>query len=75
MMLMYRLIIVSNVLPIRAKRESEGVWSFEWDEDALVAQAKVRIPRAGANIEHGALLQHQRPVRVYLCSHVALQHA
>ncbi|KAF6264985.1 trehalose-6-phosphate synthase/phosphatase [Scenedesmus sp. NREL 46B-D3] len=35
-----RLIIVSNVLPIRAKREAEG-WQFEWDEDALVAQAKV----------------------------------
>jgi uncharacterized membrane protein YgcG len=36
-----RLIIVSNVLPIRAKREPDG-WQFEWDEDALVAQAKVR---------------------------------
>jgi hypothetical protein len=35
-----RLIIVSNVLPIRAKREPDG-WQFEWDEDALVAQAKV----------------------------------
>jgi hypothetical protein len=32
--------IVSNVLPIRAKRLPEG-WDFEWDEDALVAQAKV----------------------------------
>ncbi|WIA31619.1 hypothetical protein OEZ86_002503 [Tetradesmus obliquus] len=38
-----RLIIVSNVLPIRAKREPEG-WQFEWDEDALVAQAKEGIP-------------------------------
>lgn len=41
-MLLYtlRLIIVSNQLPIRAKRGVAG-WEFEWDEDALVAQAKV----------------------------------
>lgn len=37
-----RLMIVSNVLPIRAKRLPEG-WDFEWDEDALVAQAKVNL--------------------------------
>lgn len=36
-----RLIIVSNQLPIRAKPTEDG-WDFEWDEDALVAQAKVR---------------------------------
>jgi hypothetical protein len=35
-----RLIIVSNVLPIRGKKEAHG-WEFEWDQDALVAQAKV----------------------------------
>lgn len=38
-----RLIIVSNVLPIRGKRVS-GCWEFEWDEDALVAAAKEGIP-------------------------------
>jgi hypothetical protein len=37
-----RLIIVSNQLPVRVKRGASGAWEFEWDEDALVAQAKVR---------------------------------
>lgn len=36
-----RVIIVSNHLPLRTKRGAAG-WEFEWDEDALVAQAKVR---------------------------------
>lgn len=34
-----RLIIVSNHLPVRVKGIPGG-WDFEWDEDALVAQAK-----------------------------------
>jgi hypothetical protein len=34
------LIIVSNVLPVRQRRV-DASWEFEWDEDALVAQAKV----------------------------------
>lgn len=42
-----RLIIVSNVLPIRGKKEAHG-WEFEWDQDALVAQAKVS--RGGGRI-------------------------
>lgn len=32
---------MSNNLPLRVKRGPDG-WLFEWDEDALVAQAKVR---------------------------------
>lgn len=44
-----RLIIVSNVLPIRGKREPHG-WEFEWDQDALVAQAKVRQGRGQAGV-------------------------
>lgn len=43
-----RLIIVSNVLPIRAKRQEPAGWQFEWDQDALVAQAKVRTAAAAA---------------------------
>lgn len=35
-----RLLIVSNHLPLRVKRGANG-WEFEWDEDALVGQAKV----------------------------------
>lgn len=35
-----RIIIVSNHLPLRAKRNDGGSWEFEWDDDALVAQAK-----------------------------------
>ena len=34
---------MSNQLPIRARREA-GAWEFEWDEDALVAQAKAGVP-------------------------------
>ncbi len=34
-----RLIIVSNHLPLRVKRGASS-WEFEWDEDALVGQAK-----------------------------------
>jgi len=46
-----RLIMVSNQLPVRMKRQ-EGVgkpaagqhgWVFEWDEDSLVGQAKAGI--------------------------------
>ena len=37
-----RVIIVSNQLPVRVKAHPRGGWAFEWDEDALVAQAKVR---------------------------------
>ncbi|KAG1664974.1 hypothetical protein FOA52_001986 [Chlamydomonas sp. UWO 241] len=38
-----RVIIVSNHLPLRTKRGTSG-WEFEWDEDALVAQAKEGAP-------------------------------
>ncbi|KAL6765404.1 trehalose-6-phosphate synthase/phosphatase [Haematococcus lacustris] len=38
-----RLIIACNHLPIRVKRGTSG-WEFEWDDDALVAQAKEGIP-------------------------------
>ncbi|KAG2439617.1 hypothetical protein HXX76_004969 [Chlamydomonas incerta] len=38
-----RLIIVSNHLPLRVKRAAAN-WEFEWDEDALVGQAKEGVP-------------------------------
>ncbi|GAB4813526.1 hypothetical protein N2152v2_000572 [Parachlorella kessleri] len=38
-----RLIFVSNHLPLRVSRGEAG-WSFEWDEDALIAQAKEGLP-------------------------------
>lgn len=44
-----RLIIVSNQLPIRAKKKAQAepgdvhTWEFEWDEDSLVFQAKAGI--------------------------------
>mmetsp|Transcript_2058 Transcript_2058/g.5209 ORF Transcript_2058/g.5209 Transcript_2058/m.5209 type:complete len:929 (+) Transcript_2058:1462-4248(+) len=40
-----RIIIASNHLPLRVKKASSGEWTFEWDEDALVAQAKDGLPR------------------------------
>ncbi len=38
-----RIILVSNHLPIKAKRSKDDrSWDFEWDDDALIAQAHVR---------------------------------
>ena len=40
----YSFILVSNHLPIKMERSpSSGEWQFEWDEDALIAQAAVRL--------------------------------
>lgn len=37
------MILVSNHLPIKVKRsEDNSGWDFEWDEDALIAEANVR---------------------------------
>jgi hypothetical protein len=38
-----RLIFVSNHLPLKVSRGETG-WNFEWDEDALIAQAKEGLP-------------------------------
>jgi hypothetical protein len=46
-----RLLIVSNHLPVRMKSSAAGGWEFEWDEDALVAQAKVRLARAAQAVQ------------------------
>lgn len=46
-----RLIIVSNHLPLRVKRGAAG-WEFEWDEDALVGQAKVRSECAAGQLRY-----------------------
>lgn len=39
-----RLIFVCNQLPLRVKGQGKGAWSFEWDEDALIAQAREGLP-------------------------------
>lgn len=40
-----RFIFVSNHLPIRCNKSADGsTWDFAWDDDALIAQAKVGIP-------------------------------
>lgn len=42
-----RIIIASNHLPLRVKRSpATGEWQFEFDEDALTAQAKDGVPRS-----------------------------
>nr|AKA43768.1 trehalose-6-phosphate synthase [Dunaliella viridis] len=41
-----RVIIASNHLPLRVKKSSTGEWQFEFDEDALTAQAKDGVPRS-----------------------------
>lgn len=37
-----RIVFVGNGLPLRCKEDGNGGWNFEWDEDNLLAQAKVR---------------------------------
>lgn len=37
----HRIIIVSNQLPIKAKRNGDGSWDFEWDKWGLMKQAGV----------------------------------
>jgi trehalose 6-phosphate synthase/phosphatase len=44
-----RIIIASNILPLRTKPRHPSGWHFEWDEDALVAQAKDGVPQATFN--------------------------
>lgn len=39
----HRIIIVSNQLPIKAKRSGDGSWDFEWDKWGLMKQAGVRF--------------------------------
>lgn len=40
-----RIIIVSNQLPVKAKRRPDNKgWSFSWDEDSLVLQLKDGLP-------------------------------
>lgn len=39
----HRIIIVSNQLPIKAKRSADGSWDFEWDKWGLMKQAGVRV--------------------------------
>lgn len=37
-----RFIFVSNHLPVRCSKSTDGnTWEFAWDDDALIAQAKV----------------------------------
>ena len=39
-----RFIFVSNHLPVRCSKSADGnTWEFAWDDDALIAQAKVCI--------------------------------
>lgn len=39
-----RLIFVTNHLPLKVTRDEVSGWSFEWDPDALVLQAKEGLP-------------------------------
>lgn len=43
-----RIILVANHLPIKATRSKDDKsWDFEWDDDALIAQAHVRLGGTG----------------------------
>lgn len=35
---------MSNHLPLTAKQDEVQGWIFEWDEDALIAQAREGLP-------------------------------
>lgn len=64
-----RLVFVSNHLPIRASKGSSG-WQFEWDEDALITQAAVRIATEGWVAVCGMLVETLVTARV--CTSQAL---
>ena len=36
-----RCIVVANRLPLKVSKTEAGEWQFDWDEDALIFQAKV----------------------------------
>lgn len=52
---LYRLIFVSNHLPLIIKRDEVQGWVFEWDEDALIAQAREGLPEEMDAIYVGCL--------------------
>lgn len=39
-----RCIFVTNHLPLKCSKDEASGWNFEWDPDALVAQAKEGLP-------------------------------
>ena len=49
-----RLIFVSNHLPLKVSKGDTG-WNFEWDEDALIAQAKEGLPEEMEAVYVGCL--------------------
>lgn len=42
-----RIVFVGNGLPLRCKADESKGWAFEWDEDNILAQAKVRTEPDG----------------------------
>lgn len=50
-----RLIFVSNHLPLIVKRDEVQGWVFEWDEDALIAQAREGLPEDTEAVYVGCL--------------------
>lgn len=56
-----RFILVSNHLPIKAKRSADDSgWDFEWDEDALIAEANVRLPSPSLGTHCTGILLHEQ---------------
>jgi hypothetical protein len=51
----YRLIFVSNHLPLIVKRDEVSGLVFEWDEDALIAHAKEGLPEDTEAVYVGCL--------------------
>jgi hypothetical protein len=49
------LIFISNHLPLIVKRDEVQGWVFEWDEDALIAQASEGLPEEMSAIYVGCL--------------------
>lgn len=67
---------MSNHLPLRMKRDPIQGYSFEWDEDALIAQAKEGLPDDMDAVFVGCLPVevegHEQEVSFFNCaSHLA----
>ena len=62
-----RIILVANHLPIKATRSKDDrSWDFEWDDDALIAQAHVRSVPSTSLILHAYTHKNALAAAVFL---------
>ena len=63
-----RCIFVSNHLPLHVSKSEAGDWQFEWNEDALLAQAKVLSCRSSGTLGSAGLSKALPRCQSWPCS-------